>query len=116
MGTAPRVKKRTAFIISAKIFKNVLSRRPPVLGGWHVILGAMKTNCAPNTTNHHPDSHSPAGSPPHSGDAVPPQPQDAAADSPPGRGRPSTCTPSKLYAICTFIRLTGLSDTAAAAM
>jgi hypothetical protein len=32
------------------------------------------------------------------------------------RGRPSTCTPGKLQAICSFIRLTGLSDTGAAAM
>jgi hypothetical protein len=47
---------------------------------------------------------------------VPPEPAEALPEGAAGRGRPSTCTLGKVHAICTFIRLTGLSDTAAAAM
>jgi hypothetical protein len=45
-----------------------------------------------------------------------PEPNAAAADGAAARGRPSTCTPDKVHAVCAFIRLTGFSDTAAAAM
>jgi hypothetical protein len=44
----------------------------------------------------------------------PPPSGTAPAAAPPGR--PSTCTADKLHAICAFIRTTGLSDTAAAAL
>ncbi|HEV7402050.1 MAG TPA: hypothetical protein VGO11_03955, partial [Chthoniobacteraceae bacterium] len=73
----------------------------------------MKTNCAHDVSFHDPDSHRPAGSPPPAAaNRVEPEPAEGAA----ARGRPSTCTPAKLQAMCSFIRLTGLSDTAAAAM
>src|SRR4051794_28057071 len=77
----------------------------------------MNTNCAPDTSFHDPDSHWPAGSPPSpAANRVEPDREAAAPEDPAGRGRPSTCTPDKVFAVCSFIRLTGLSDTAAAAM
>jgi hypothetical protein len=77
----------------------------------------MNSTCAPNVSLHDTDSHSPAGSPPHTAaNRVPPEPEEAPPEGAAERGRPSTCTPGKVHAICTFIRLTGLSDTAAAAM
>src|SRR4051812_17267099 len=51
-------------------------------------------------------------------DPVPPprHPFPAPAAPPTGPGRPSTQSPDKVHAVCTFIRLTGVSDTAAAAL
>ena len=81
----------------------------------------MNTNCSRDPSFHDPNSHWPAGAPPTAvADEADRAPEDAnPADSDataPGRGRPSGRTPDKVHAICTFIRLTGLSDTAAAAM
>ncbi|HEV7405011.1 MAG TPA: hypothetical protein VGO11_18855 [Chthoniobacteraceae bacterium] len=81
----------------------------------------MNTSCAHDVSLHDPDSDWPAGAPPRTAAGhVNSEPEGAGpegAEAPgPGRGRPSTCTPAKLQAICSFIRLTGLSDTAAAAM
>ncbi len=77
----------------------------------------MNTNCMRDPSLHDPNSHRPA-------DSRPPAPADEAGRAPaeadpadaPGRGRPSGRTPDLLQAVCSFIRLTGLSDTAAAAM
>jgi hypothetical protein len=79
----------------------------------------MITSCARDVSLHDPDSPWPAGSgsPPHTAaNRAEPEPNEAAPEDAATRGRPSTCTPGKLQAICAFIRLTGLSDTAAAAM
>ncbi|HEV7404719.1 MAG TPA: hypothetical protein VGO11_17390 [Chthoniobacteraceae bacterium] len=81
----------------------------------------MTTSCTHDVSLHDQDSDWPAGAPPRTAAGhAHPEPADAnpeGAEAPgAGRGRPSTCTPAKLQAICSFIRLTGLSDTAAAAM
>src|SRR4051812_17878679 len=81
----------------------------------------MNTACAHDVSFHDPDFRWPAGSPPHAAaDPADREPEDSrpagAEATGAGRGRPSTCTPGKLQAMCSFIRLTGLSDTAAAAM
>jgi len=80
----------------------------------------MNTNCSRDPSFHDPNSHWPAGSPPTAADDPDRAPEDANPADPDAtaerRGRPSGRTPDKLHAICAFIRLTGLSDTAAAAM
>jgi hypothetical protein len=88
----------------------------------------MNTSCARDVSLHDQDSHWPAGAPPRTAAEHFDQPpvdssREGAAETgaayageAAARGRPSTCTPTKVHAICSFIRLTGLSDTAAAAM
>jgi hypothetical protein len=80
----------------------------------------MNTNSMRDPSFHDPNAHWPAGAPPNPADEADRAPEDAdPADAEPtaaGRGRPSGRTPDKVHAVCSFIRLTGLSDTAAAAL
>lgn len=83
----------------------------------------MNTHCMRDPSFHEPNAHSPAGDPPTAAEDANREPElgsnrteDPDPADAPGRGRPSTRTPDKVPAICSFIRLTGLSDTAAAAL
>jgi hypothetical protein len=80
----------------------------------------MNTNCMRDTSFHDPNSDWPAGAPPNRADEADRAPEEAnpagAEATADGRGRPSGRTPDKVHAVCSFIRLTGLSDTAAAAL
>jgi hypothetical protein len=113
-------KIQSTFLTRRKYSENILGGRTPFSGGCHVILRAMNTNCMRDPSFHDPNAHWPAGAPPAAADESAREPETAspadAEAAAAGRGRPSGRTPDKVHAVCSFIRLTGLSDTAAAAM